>query len=213
MDTLGLQKDTKSALLDCAEQLFLEKGFERVSIREITEAAGANVAAVNYYFTSKTNLYRAFISRRFATITRRKVSLLKGLLASNEPPTLNQVVAVFVRSYFDDMLESKDSERLLQLVFSEMDADGIASDLVIRELVVPIHTAMLDAMKAATPSLAESHLSHCISSIVGQVLHFIRARDVMKAVSWRDAGDDYTEQVIEHITEFSLRGIGSGSNA
>ena len=209
MKTLNSEKDTKTALLDCAEKLFLEKGFEQVSVREITDAAGANVAAINYHYQGKTNLYRAFLSRRFAEISSKKVALLERFLQATPPPPLRDIIEAYVRSHFDDILNDPDGERLLQLVYREMSPDAVAADLVTMELVMPIHVTLLKAMKYASPHQPEAHLAHCISSVAGQVLHFIRAREVIRAVSWVDAGTDFIENVIHHITEFSLRGIGS----
>jgi AcrR family transcriptional regulator len=47
----------KERLLKAAGQIFAEKGFKAATIKEITESAGANIAAVNYYFSSKERLY------------------------------------------------------------------------------------------------------------------------------------------------------------
>ena len=44
------KEDARNRLLDAAEALFCENGFEGVSVRELTAAAGCNLAAVNYYF-------------------------------------------------------------------------------------------------------------------------------------------------------------------
>src|SRR6516225_3507431 len=44
-------------LLEAAEQVFGEKGFKAASVREICKQAGANIAAVNYYFGDKERLY------------------------------------------------------------------------------------------------------------------------------------------------------------
>ena len=48
---------TKERLLDKAEALFAQKGYHAVSVREITAAARCNMAAVNYHFNNKKNLY------------------------------------------------------------------------------------------------------------------------------------------------------------
>ena len=55
--------DTKARLLDAAERLFSDLGFEAVSHRDIALAAGANLAAVNYHFGSKHEFIRAVIKR------------------------------------------------------------------------------------------------------------------------------------------------------
>ena len=54
---------TKNKILDAAEQLFADQGFNGTSLREITGAAGVNLAAVNYHFGSKKELIKAVMSR------------------------------------------------------------------------------------------------------------------------------------------------------
>src|SRR5512145_2556330 len=58
--------DTRQRLLDAAEALFARRGLAGTSVREITEAAGANLAAINYHFRSKENLYIEVFLRRMA---------------------------------------------------------------------------------------------------------------------------------------------------
>jgi AcrR family transcriptional regulator len=53
----------KKKLLDAAETLVAAKGFDSVSVRDVTGAAGANVAAVNYHFGSREGLMDMVIAR------------------------------------------------------------------------------------------------------------------------------------------------------
>ncbi len=57
------QGTTKNRILDAAELLFAERGFKETSLRTITTAAGANLAAVNYHYGDKKGLIRAVLSR------------------------------------------------------------------------------------------------------------------------------------------------------
>ena len=50
---------TKDKILDAAEALFMEHGFEATSLRAITATAGVNLAAVNYHFGSKEELFQS----------------------------------------------------------------------------------------------------------------------------------------------------------
>ena len=50
--------ETRQRLLTVAERLFADRGFKKVTVREICRAARANVAAVNYHFGDKLGLYR-----------------------------------------------------------------------------------------------------------------------------------------------------------
>jgi len=209
MTTFHTEKDTKSTLLDCAERLFLVKGFEAVSVREITDAAGANVAAVNYHFASKTQLYRACLERRLAKIACRRVALIERFSNQEPPSTLQEIISAFVRGSFEEMLLNPDGGHMLQIIYREMSPAGVASDLVTDELIAPVHKALLKAICKVRPQLSEKHVSRCVSSLSGQILHFIRFRDVINTFVETGTEIEYIDQVTQHITDFSLRGIGS----
>ncbi len=209
MTNLTPEKDTKSALLDCAERLFLAKGFEAVSVREITDAAGANVAAVNYHFSSKTELYRACLKRRLGQVAQRRIALIERISSQGSHATLNKIISVYVRDSFEEILRSPDGSRLLQTIYQEMSPAGVASDLVTSELIAPIHQALLRAIRQASPELPDKHISRCISSLSGQILHFLRFRDTIRQFLSSGSETAYIDEITQHITEFSLRGIGS----
>ena len=70
---------TKERILDAAEALFMEHGFEATSLRVITAAAGVNLAAVNYHFGSKEELFQAVLTRRLDPMNQERVALLDRL--------------------------------------------------------------------------------------------------------------------------------------
>jgi len=206
-------KDTRALLLKHAEELFLTHGFEGVSIRQITEASGANVAAVNYHFNGKTSLYLEVLKQRLDGITQDKLALLKKLDEQRPAATLEQILYGYIYSFFDAHLSSPDSDRLLQTIYREMAPDAIASDLVADRLVIPVHKAFQKIIVKSCPDLDEDHVSYCVSSITGQVLHFIRAREVLKGIRTPEQNQTFIEDTVQHITQFSLRGIGSQNHA
>ena len=206
-------KDTRALLLKHAEELFLAHGFEGVSIRQITEASGANVAAVNYHFNGKTSLYREVLKQRLDSITLDKLALLKDLDERHSEANLEQILHSYIYSFFDAHFSSPDSDRFLQIIYREMAPDAIASDLVAERLVIPIHQAFQKIITKTCPELNEDHISRCISSITGQVLHFIRAREVLKGIRPAEQNQTFIEDTVQHITQFSLRGIGSQNHA
>jgi AcrR family transcriptional regulator len=63
--------DTRERILDVAERLFMENGYEATSMRVITSAAEVNLAAVNYHFGSKEALLREVFRRRLAWLNER----------------------------------------------------------------------------------------------------------------------------------------------
>jgi AcrR family transcriptional regulator len=72
-------QETRVRLLDAAERLFATGGLDAVSVRDITEAAGANTAAIHYHFGSKQDLMAAIVERRAERIGQRRQELLAQL--------------------------------------------------------------------------------------------------------------------------------------
>src|SRR5436189_1262804 len=71
--------DTKTRILDAAELLFMEHGFEATSLRQLTAAASVNLAAVNYHFGSKEELFQAVLTRRLDPMNQERIDLLDRL--------------------------------------------------------------------------------------------------------------------------------------
>ncbi len=72
----GAPAATRERILDAAEALFMEHGFEATSVRLITATAGANLAAANYHFGSKEELFQAVLTRRLDPMNQERVALL-----------------------------------------------------------------------------------------------------------------------------------------
>ena len=66
----GRAKSVRGDILAAARELFAEKGYRDTTVREIARRAGANGAAVNYYFRSKDALYEAVFDEAFETFGR-----------------------------------------------------------------------------------------------------------------------------------------------
>jgi AcrR family transcriptional regulator len=89
--------DTKTRLLRMAERLFAEQGFDGVSLRQLTAAAGVNLAAVNYHFGSKEGLLTAIFESRCRPMNEERLRLLAACAPEQgKPPNLEQIVAAFI---------------------------------------------------------------------------------------------------------------------
>lgn len=102
--------DTRSRILDAAEQLFAEHGFDGTSIREVTRDAAVNVAAVHYHFGSKEALLRGVTDRVAVPISERRAELLDAVVAAAAPevPGLEPLLDAFVRADIEVLLELQD---------------------------------------------------------------------------------------------------------
>jgi AcrR family transcriptional regulator len=70
---------TRTAILTAAEQLYAERSFGEVSLRDIVAAAGVNLAAVNYHFGSKDDLLAELFLSRATALNRERFAELKAV--------------------------------------------------------------------------------------------------------------------------------------
>ena len=90
---------TRLRLLEAAGGVFAEKGFRSATVREICAAAGANVAAVNYHFGDKEQLYSEVLRYSHACALRKHPPELNGTATPEE--RLRFFIGSFLRRVFD----------------------------------------------------------------------------------------------------------------
>ncbi len=91
---------TVDKIKQAALELFLEKGFERTSIRDIAGKAQINIALLNYHFQSKENLFDSIFSDLLGAYT----PTLNGILSSEMP--LEDKIRLYVNKYIDILQEN-----------------------------------------------------------------------------------------------------------
>jgi AcrR family transcriptional regulator len=89
--------DTRERILDAAEALFVEHGFEATSMRMITGRAGVNLASVNYHFGSKEALIQEVFRRRLTWLNEARLNALERFEkeARGAPLKPHQIVEAF----------------------------------------------------------------------------------------------------------------------
>src|SRR5262245_61813913 len=93
-------RETRQRLLDAAAQLFADRGFKKVTVREICRASRANVAAVNYHFGDKSGLYREVV--KLAIQTMRETNELSQRAGEGESP--EDQIRAFVRIFVQRLI-------------------------------------------------------------------------------------------------------------
>src|SRR5450755_2698489 len=92
-------KPAQERILDAAEELFARRGFYGVSVRDITQAAGVDVALVSYHFGAKRALFTAVFERRAELLNAERLALLEEVRRATlvGPPLLEAIVSAFTR--------------------------------------------------------------------------------------------------------------------
>jgi len=162
--------DTKTRILDAAEALFADKGFEATSLRDITSTARVNLAAVNYHFHSKDGLIDAVIARRMQPITKKRLELLD---AAGPNPSIDQVVEAFLVP-----VAAAAEGKMLHL--AQMFGRMLATPDQFRERIVSKHLekSMIrfrEAFARAVPHLSERERNwrfHFMAGVLSHVMVF-----------------------------------------
>lgn len=104
----------KKKLLEAAEQLFAEKGFEVVSVRDITQLTKANVAAVNYHFGSRDGLLQLVISRYALPVAEERLARLETAEKKwgGKAVPLEEIIDAYVLPILGQVKNTELSERL-----------------------------------------------------------------------------------------------------
>ena len=93
-----MEEATRDRLLDAAERLFAEHGYQATTMRGLTAEAEANIAAVNYHFGCKQSLLEAVVHRALAPVVEERRRRLHAL---GDAPSIEAVVEAIVGPLFE----------------------------------------------------------------------------------------------------------------
>jgi AcrR family transcriptional regulator len=202
---------TKERILDTAEILFAQKGYQAVSVRQITSAAECNLAAVNYYFGNKENLYLEVFRSRWVPRAKRLQESFRKYLASQQSLSESAVVRALAKAFVDGPFSDDERLRHSQLMTREMTQPTKAFEHVAEQVIQPFFKEVLERLESVSPDkVGEEEMLLNIFSIFAMVLYFNFARVAVSRVTGRTYDPSFRAQLVEQITQFSLRGLGAG---
>lgn len=197
--------ETKRKLLDAAGEVFAKVGFERATIKEITELAGVSVAAVNYHFSDKQELYAQVVQHA------HEIGLDEFLKLSEMDADLPAAerLRVIIELTLRHMLDPSQPTWHCELMSREIQAPSAMTERFIEQVVRPF----CDSMQALVAELLDQTLPPrtlmlFVDSIIGQCVFHVHNR-AFNAKLQPDVPDaaDRLEELTDHITRFSLAAI------
>lgn len=198
-------QDTRHRLLMAAGEVFAEQGFRAATIRDICTRAGANVAAVNYYFHDKQALYAEVLKYAYET-ARTKYPSDAGLGPQASP---QERLAGFVRALVYRILDQTRLAWHGTLMFREMVEPTEALTTLVREAIRPEFERLRGIVcELLGPETDPERVLQCAWSIAGQCLFYYHAKHIIAILRPKGA---YTPQdmqrIADHVIEFSLSAL------
>jgi len=207
----ALSQDTKTRILDAAETLFMEHGFEATSLRQLTGAAGVNLAAVNYHFGTKEELFQAVLTRRLDPMNQERIDLLERYRREADPKSLScekilsAMLIPALRLARDEKRGGKHFLRVLGRAYADP-APFIRNFLSAQyaEMIARFKEAFLEAL----PHLTRQELTWRLHFVMGALSYTLAGTDALKLMAQVAPHEkDNDEMLLQRLAPFLAAGL------
>jgi len=213
MPPRGEAQETQKLLLDAAETIVADHGFNGASLRDIADRAGVNVALVKYHFGSKDGLVEAMMLRRIGPLDERRLALLDAVEAATPtgPLRLEEVLEALIRPAVEEGLagtkEAKQFMRLIGRVFAE---PPVVMKLMGRH-IAPVMNRFDAAFERALPGFKPQDQAWrkvaCMGVVQHSLLMFSMIHEAPFPIQFLVGGAPKPETVIRRLIAFCAAGM------
>jgi len=199
------QHETRTRILDAAEELFMQHGFGATSMRLLTAKAGVNLAAVNYHFGSKDALIEAVFRRRVDPMNAERIAALERLEELSPETIIRAFVGPSLRLVEDAKGGGRNFIRLLGRSYSEPSKP-------IRALIGQLYAGTMERYKAALeralPQMPLDELVWRMHFMFGTLSYTLAATDTVQLIAGCKPEDRYDARLLEErLASFLAAGL------
>lgn len=208
------RRGTRERILEAAEGLFAERGFETVSLRDITGVAEANVAAVNYHFGSKDQLIDAVVARHVMPVNEDRLQRLDRLeeAAGEGALQVEEILEAFLAPLLSHISSGRMSERLFTKFMGRlMSEEGQRIPSELAPLLQTMAMRFTEALRRALPTLSEQQALWRMHYSFGVMANTLTHGDTLKQLSGGRSGEPSLEEHFDQIVAFCASGIRAGT--
>ncbi|MCW1884780.1 TetR family transcriptional regulator [Luteolibacter flavescens] len=204
---------TKQRLIEAAEELFADDGFDRVSVRDITTKAGANVAAVNYHFGSREGLIAVVLTRSINPVNEERLARLDTLerRAAGKPLPIEEILDAYIRPFATQVRRSELTEKIFFKLMGRMFGHGCDMPPVVEQLFINMSSRFYKAFAKALPGLAPDDIWWRMHLMGGSMIHTMAHGEKLLRMSGGEAGTPTLEQTLSRFIRFAAAGMRQGS--
>jgi AcrR family transcriptional regulator len=192
-------------ILEAAGEIFADSGFRHATVREICRHAGVNLAAICYHFGDKEGLY--FEVLRYGHDLSIKKYPMDSAQNKELPPS--ERLRNFIRLFLFRILDEGKPAWFDKLIAKELMEPTAAFDRLLGEVVRPFYKVLESILEEIIEDpVSEEKILFCCESIVSQCLRY-KVKPVITRMFREDVySPEGIERIADHITQFSLMGLG-----
>jgi len=196
--------ETRGRLLKAAEELFADRGFRKVTIRDICRAARANVAAVNYHFGDKLGLYREVMQAAVERIRATNEAAREAGAGRSAEERLRRSIVIFVSRVL-----ASSGETVYRLMHREMTDPTPALDDLLDQGIRPrleYLSALVAELIGCPPS--DPRVKRSVASIQAQPISYL-PHPIAERVGFSlpPKTRAQVDAIASHIADFSVAGV------
>ena len=202
--------ETKERILDTAERLFADRGFEATSIRDITSAAEVNLASINYHFRTKQELIAAVFIRRVGPINQRRLELLAEIeqKTGQKPPTVEALIeAMILPAAATGLCKEQGSDTFLQLTGRFFSEPNVEIDQLIHAKFQKMMSRFTAAFLRVLPGLTEEELYWRLKFTFGALHHVLLTLNKQDSTRSHPGKRLAGAELVQRLVAFAAAGI------
>jgi len=201
--------ETRTRILDAAEELFMQHGFEGTSMRQLTAKADVNLAAVNYHFGSKDALIEAVFRRRLDPMNCARIAALDAIEATGRTLPPEAIIRAFVGESLRMIEDAKGGGRNFIRLLGRTYTDP---QKPIRQLIGQLYAPAMERYKTAfaraLPHMPVDELVWRMHFMFGTLAYTLAATDTVQLIAGCKPEDRYDAQLLEsRLAAFLLAGL------
>ena len=181
-------REIKDRIAAAAERVFAEMGTEKATLRDITARAKVNVAAVSYYFGSKSDLVHSVFDRLSTRLNEQRIrdldECLAGAKQSGRAPDLRQILEIFIRPY----LEGKSGRLFARMILQHRLAPSEVTQTIIAAHFDPMARRFIGAITDACPHLDAKVFFWRYVFMIGSVVYAVADTGVLDRTAYLSGG-------------------------
>lgn len=201
---------TRERLLDKAEELFALHGFDTVSLRDLTQAAGVNLAAVNYHFGSKERLIDCIIERALNPINDERLAMLEAAqrAAAKGVPSIETILQAFLEPVVRRVRKSELSERLFFKLMGRclMERANHLPEAALPKLEKVV-AEFAKALRRCVPSLDAARIVWRLNFTIGALIQTLIHGELIERITRGAVGTVSADRILEQLIEFCAAGF------
>jgi len=199
----------RDRILDTAEALFAERGFDGVTLRQIAIGAGVDVALASYHFGKKLDLFRAVFERRAPTLNDTRLAALKAAQEASapKPASVESIIEAFLRP-LEMTQESADAgwANYLALV-AYINNSAYWGPRMMSEIFDELVNTFISALKLALPNANDRDLYWCYHNLSGALTLTLARTGRIDRLSGGACHSDDFKSAYDHMIPFVAAGF------